>query len=152
MLYKHVLILHVPEIGFFFTVEWTLYPYSAKYFVHIFYQTWKAMYSSRVKWSLYVDSFTRLSPFAALWYTLAHLVVNKSIGSDDKWHCVPAGIMAGMLYQLPDQILQKEGRPACYIKDWNCRVDYQKWCLDLVFFFNYSFFFVYFRCYWNYNK
>ncbi|XP_022319878.1 mitochondrial import inner membrane translocase subunit Tim23-like [Crassostrea virginica] len=45
----------------------------------------------------------------ALWYTLAHLVVNKSIGSDDKWHCVPAGIMAGMLYQLPDQILQKEG-------------------------------------------
>ena len=138
MLYKHVLILHVPEIGFFFN-SWiiSLLIFSQVLFI---FSTWKAMYSSRVKWSLYVDSFTRLSPFAALWYTLAHLVVNKSIGSDDKWHCVPAGIMAGMLYQLPDQILQKEGRRACYIKDWNCRVDYQKWCLDLVFFFNYSFF------------
>lgn len=131
------------KLGFSSTVELFLYLYSAKYL--FIFSTWKAMYSSRVKWSLYVDSFTRLSPFAALWYTLAHLVVNKSIGSDDKWHCVPAGIMAGMLYQLPDQILQKEGRPACFIKEWNCRVDYQKWCLDLFYLFLISLYFCLFQ-------
>ncbi|XP_062614260.1 uncharacterized protein LOC134276002 isoform X1 [Saccostrea cucullata] len=52
----------------------------------------------------------------ALWYTLAHLVINKSTGSDSKWHCVPAGLMAGMLYQLPDQILQKDGASGSLIK------------------------------------
>lgn len=45
----------------------------------------------------------------ALWYTLAHLLINKSTGSDSKWHCIPAGLTAGMLYQLPDQLLQKDG-------------------------------------------
>ncbi|XP_048763896.1 uncharacterized protein LOC125671940 [Ostrea edulis] len=52
----------------------------------------------------------------ALWYTLAHLVINKSTGSENKWHCIPAGVMAGILYQLPDQILQKDGAGGSVVK------------------------------------
>lgn len=62
------------------------------------------------------NKFVFISPFSALWYTLAHLLINKSTGSDSKWHCIPAGLTAGMLYQLPEQLLQKDGKYMTVLK------------------------------------